>query len=68
MSNSLLLSGPCVDNIVSGITVQQVGAELLVAAGSTVGFTVGDLLRGAQVAMKTFWPLSGQDYFQDLGH
>ena len=28
MSNSLLLSGPCVDNIVSGIIVQQPGAGL----------------------------------------
>lgn len=28
VSNNLLLSDPCVDNIVSGITVQQVGAEL----------------------------------------
>ena len=42
--------------------------DYVVAAGSTVEFTVGGLLPGAQMAMKTFWSLSGQDYFQDLGH
>ena len=46
----------------------QLELDYVVAAGSTVEFTVGGLLPGAQMAMKTFWSLSGQDYFQDLGH